>query len=102
MHLSEGHGSDILLDLSGLTREERDMAQASINNECDFDKVAVAFIIQHPRIHLRESRKRAKGKGKDGFKSSDNLNIRRLQERDKHTSNGKTRSKCLSRRLHFC
>ena len=60
-----------------------------MNNERDFDKVADALIIQHPRIHLRERRKRAEGQGRDGIKSSDNLNIRRLQEKDKHTSNGK-------------
>ena len=36
IHLSEGHRSDMLLDLSGLTREERVMVQASINNERDF------------------------------------------------------------------
>ena len=35
--LSEGHRSDTLLDLSGWTRE---MVQASIDNERDFDKVA--------------------------------------------------------------
>ena len=38
--LSEGHRSDMLLDLSGLTLEERVMVQASISNECDFDRVA--------------------------------------------------------------
>ena len=65
IHLNEGHRSDMLLDLSGLTCEERVMVQASINNERDFDRVADALIIQHPRIHLRESQKRAKGKGKD-------------------------------------
>ena len=42
----------MLLDLSGLTREERVMLQASGNNERDFDRVAEALIIQHPRIHL--------------------------------------------------
>ena len=31
IHLSEGHRSKMLLDLSGLTREERVMVQASIN-----------------------------------------------------------------------
>ena len=46
MHLSEGHQSDMLLDLSGLTREECVMVQASINNERDFDKVADALINQ--------------------------------------------------------
>ena len=73
-----------------LTREERVMVQASINNERDFDKVADALIIQHPRIHLGERCQRTKGKGKDGIKSNDNFNIRRLQEKDKkNTRNGK-------------
>ena len=68
------------------------MVQASINNERDSYKVADVLIMQHPRIHLRESRKRAKGKGEDGIKPCDNLNIRRLQEKGKHTSNGKLRT----------
>ena len=33
IHLSEGHRSDMLLDLSGLTREGRVMVQDSISNE---------------------------------------------------------------------
>ena len=69
IHLSEGHRSEMLLDLSGLTREERVKVQASIGNERDFDTVADALIIQHPRIHLRESQRRTKGKGKDGFQT---------------------------------
>ena len=69
MRLSEGHRSDMLLHLSGLTREESVMVQASINNERDFDKVADALIIQHPRIHLREGRRRAK----EGAKTESNL-----------------------------
>ena len=90
MHPSEGYRSDMLLDLSRLTREERCYGTGfKKNNERDFDKVADVLIIQHPRIHLRESRKRAKGKGKDGIQSSDNLNIRWLQEKDKHTGSGK-------------
>ena len=52
IHLSEGHRSDMLLDLCGLTHEEHVMVQASINNECDFDKVADGLIIQHSPIHL--------------------------------------------------
>ena len=40
----------MLLDLSGLTREERVTVQPSISNERDFDRVAEALIIQHPRI----------------------------------------------------
>ena len=62
IHLSEGHRSDMPLDLSGLTREERVMVQASISNERDFDRVAEVLIIQHPRIHLRENQRRAKGR----------------------------------------
>ena len=63
IHLSEGHRSDMLLDLSGLAREERVMVQASISDESDFDRVAEVLIIQHPRIHFRESQRRTKGKG---------------------------------------
>ena len=59
IHLSEGDRSDMLLDLSGLTREERVMVQATSNNERICDRVADAFIIQHPRVHHRECRKRA-------------------------------------------
>ena len=44
------------------------MVQASISNERDFDRFVEALTIQHPRIDLRESQRRATGKGKDGFK----------------------------------
>ena len=64
IHVSEGHRSDMLLDLSGLSHEERFIVQAAINNERDFDRVADALSIPHPRIHLRESRKRTRAKGK--------------------------------------
>ena len=64
IHLSERHRSDMLLDLSGLTRKRCVEEQASNNNESDFDKVADALVIQHQRIHLRESRKRPKEKAK--------------------------------------
>ena len=46
----------MLLDLSGLTREERVMVQASIDNERDLDRIAEALIIQHPRIHSEKVR----------------------------------------------
>ena len=65
IHLSEGHRSDMLLDLSGLTREERLMVSASISNVRDFDRVAEALTIQHPRIHLRE-RDEGREKAKTG------------------------------------
>ena len=87
IHLSEGHRSGTPLDLSGSTREERVMVQASISNELDFDRVAEALIIQHTRIHFRESQRRAKGKGKDGFKRVDSSNTRwfRGKGKGKHT-----------------
>ena len=68
------------------------MVQASISNERDFDRVAEALIIQHPRILLRESQRRAKGKGKDGFKRVDNSNTRwfRGKGKGKHTGSAKS------------
>ena len=82
IHFSEGHRSDMSLDLSGLTREER-MVQAPISKARDFDRVAEALIIQHPRIHLRETQRRSKGKGKDGCKRIDNSNTRWFRGKDK-------------------
>ena len=52
------------------------MVQASISNERDFDRFAEALTIQHPRIDLRESQRRATGKGKDRLKRVDNPNKR--------------------------
>ena len=92
IHLSGGHRSDILLDLSCLTHEDRVMAQASISKEREFDRVADTLIIQHPRIHLRESQRRTKGKGKHGFKRGDNSNTRwfRGKGKGKHTGSEKS------------
>ena len=97
IHLSEGHRSDMFLDLSGLTREERVMVQASIGKERDFDRVAEALIIQHPRIHLQ---RRTKGKGKDGFKRVDHSLVSRERQRQTHWQ-WKIWSKCLLHELHF-
>ena len=90
IHLGEIYRSDMLLDLSGLRREERVMVQASINNERDLDRVAEALIIQHPRIHLRESQRQSKGKGKDGSKRGDTSSTRwfRGKGEGKHTGSG--------------
>ena len=90
IHFSEGHRSGMLLDLSGLTPEERVMVQASIGNDRDFDRVADALNIQHPRIHLRESQRRTMGKSKDGFKRVDNSNTRWFRGKSKHTGSGKS------------
>ena len=66
------------------------MVQASISNERDFDRFAEALTIQHPRIDLRESQRRATGKGKDGFKRVDNSDTRWFcgKGKGKHTSSG--------------
>ena len=75
--LSDGHRADMLLDLAGLERNERTMIQASIGNARDFDKIANALIVQHPRIHLKSSaprpsvkggKQKSKSKGKGGGK----------------------------------
>ena len=83
----------MLLDLSRLTNEERIMAQASISDAREFDRVAKALIIKHPRKHFRENQRRTKGKSKDGFKRVDNANTRwfRGNGKGKHTGSGKSR-----------
>ena len=55
----------------------------------NFDRVAGALIIQHPRIHLRESQKRSKGKGKDGFRRGDNSNAGWFEEKAGHAGSEK-------------
>ena len=61
--LSEGHRADMLLDLAGLDKNERTMIQASIGNARDFEKIANALIVQHPRVHLNKQSGTAKPKG---------------------------------------
>jgi hypothetical protein len=63
IELSEGHRADMLLELAGLDRNERIMVQASVNNARTFDQIAEALILQHPRIHLKETKKTNAGKG---------------------------------------
>ena len=88
IHLSEGRRSGMLLDLSGLKREERGMVQAPISIERDFDSVAEALIIQHPRVHLRESQIRTKEKGRDGSKRGDNSSTRWFRGTGKSANSG--------------
>ena len=78
--------------MSGLTREERIMVQASISNARELDRVAEALIKQHPRFHLRENQRRTKGKGKDGLKRVDTPNTCWFREKGKckHTGSGKS------------
>ena len=69
---------------------ERVMVQASISNERNFERVAEALIIQHPRVHLRESQKRAKGTGEGRIKRGNYPNTCWSQEKGKHTGSGKS------------
>ena len=93
----------MLFDLSGLTREELVTVQASISNELDFDRVAEALIIQHPRIYFQESQRRTTGRGKDGFRPVDNLNTRWFRGKGKRQTHWqrKTWSECPPREPHF-
>jgi hypothetical protein len=54
LELSDGHRSDMLLDLAGLDKQEKIMVQASIGNVRDFDRVAEALILQPSSPHERE------------------------------------------------
>ena len=67
--LSEGHRADMLLDLAGLDKHERTMIQASIGNARDFDKIADALVVQHPRVHLKHSSAPQRTAPKGGGKS---------------------------------
>ena len=79
----------MLLDLSGLTREERVMLQPSISNAREFDRGRSPY---HPTsTFTTESQRRAKGKGKgkDGFKRADSSNTRWFGK-GKHAGSGKS------------
>ena len=54
----------------------------------------MSVILKHPRLHLRENKKRVKGKGKDGFERGDNSNTRwfRGKGKCKHTGSGKSKA----------
>ena len=67
--LSEGHRADMLLDLAGLDKHERTMIQASIGNARDFDRIADALVVQHPRVHLKHSSAPQRTAPKGGGKS---------------------------------
>ena len=63
LNLGEGHRADLLLDLAGLDKNERVMIQASIGNVRDFEKIAEALILQHPRPSNKPPTAPKKGKG---------------------------------------
>ena len=62
--ISEEQRADFLLDLAGLTHNERLMIKSSVGNARDFDKIAEALMCQHPEQHRREFRGPIKGRGK--------------------------------------
>ena len=92
--LSEGHRADLLLDLAGLDKHEKIMIQASIGNSRDFQKVADALILQHPRIHVREHRrhgnKGGRGAGKGYGKKFMTKAYKGCQKRGKGKGSGKS------------
>ena len=53
----------MLLDLAGIDRVGRTMIQASIGNARDFERIADALLVQHPRIHMHEKSRPSSGKG---------------------------------------
>ena len=56
--MSEDHRADMLFEQSGLSKREKNMIQASIQNGRDFQKVADALMLQHPRVHVNEEHRR--------------------------------------------
>ena len=52
----------MLLDLAGLDIHEKVMIQASTGNSREFENAANALVSQHPRIQVRESRRRSSAK----------------------------------------
>jgi hypothetical protein len=66
IEFSECHRADDLLDLAGLDKNEKIMIQAAISNARDFEKVADALIVQHPRAHVREQWRRGPRKQGEG------------------------------------
>ena len=52
LDLSEGHRADMLLDIAGLDKHERTMVQLCIANAREFNNIADALVLQHPRIHV--------------------------------------------------
>ena len=94
IHLSEGHRSDMLLDLSGLTREERVMVQASISNVTN----AILTELMTPssfNIHALISQK-----VRDERRAKANTRWFRGKGKGKHTGRRKIWSNCLFRELH--
>ena len=43
------------LDLAGLDKHKHIMIQASIGSATDFDKIAEAPVVQHPRAHFKNA-----------------------------------------------
>ena len=59
--LSENHRADLLLELSGITKDQQLMIGSSIHNSRDLGKTRDALITQHPRIHIEERNRHRPG-----------------------------------------
>ena len=92
IELSEGHRADMLLDLAGLDKHEKIMVQASVNNARTFERIADALVLQHPRIHLKESRRTSTGKGTSS-------KVKAKEEKDSSGRGTKAKAKVTSTSL---
>ena len=77
IHFSEGHRSDMLLDLSGLTREDRLQS-------------VEALIIQHTPAGEPKDERRAKAKTDSNVSTIKNVRWFHGKGKGKHTGNGKS------------
>ena len=98
IHLSEGHRSNMLLDLSVLTREKR-IVQASISNARDFHRVAEA----HPTSTyplVTESKTNEGQRRIQTCRLSEHSLVPRIKSRQAHWQR-KIRNECSSRETHL-
>ena len=65
--ISENIRADLLLELSGLSATEQLMIRTSCQNKSDFQLIADALVIQHPRIQ-HQKREKTKAFGPKSFK----------------------------------
>ena len=76
IELSEGHRADMLLHFAGLDKQAKIMIQASIGNVREFEKIADALIVEHPRIHLSPAGAKVKAKEREKAKDLANMSVK--------------------------
>ena len=67
--LSQELRADLLLDMSGLTEQQKLLIKTAVANRRDFDEIARQLCVMFPNIHRHEKRANRKGKGKGKGKS---------------------------------